>query len=224
MSRRVHGFTLLELIIGAAITSVLLAALYGSLSGVLGLQRQSHAALERDLPEAAAAGVIKRDLANMVVPTGLLGDTILGEEDTESGQRHDTLEFCTTTGTVGENTAYPNIQKVEYYLSDSEDDVQYTSLQLFRAVTRNLLATDSEETRTARSLLSGVESMEIEYYDGETWTTSWDSTSAETVVPKAVRVLLTLAEPMEGTSIQPVIEVVSEIPSENLAEEEDTTL
>lgn len=211
------GFTLLELIVGAAISAVLLAALYGVLSGVLGMKRRSYESMGRDLPQAAATAVLKRDIMNMVVPLGRLGDVVVGEKSSEDGRVSDTLAFCTTTGTVGETTAYPNIQKVEYYLAESEGNVEYPSAQLIRAVTRNLLTTDSEETREARSLLSGVQSMELEFYDGETWTTTWDSTTAETVVPKAVRVRLTMAERDEDSGTYPEIEVVCEVASEKVS-------
>lgn len=210
------GFTLLELIIGAAISAVLLAALYACLNGVIGLKRQSYAALDRSLPEEGATVLIKRDLMNMAVPTGLLTDTVLGQEVNENGRRYDTLSFCTTTGSVDRDYPFSTMQKVEYYLAGQVDGVDYPSAQLVRAVTRNLLSTNLDDSRTERSILSGVDSLEIEYYDGELWTTSWDSTTAETPLPKAVRMHILLQRRDQADPVEPSLDIVCQIAGESV--------
>lgn len=212
---RTAGFTLLELIIGAAISAVLLAALYACLNGVVGLKRQSYAALDRSLPEEGAALVIKRDLLNMAVPTGLLTDTVLGQEVNENGRRYDTLAFCTTTGVVDRDRPFSTMQKVEYYLVGQVDGIDYSSAQLVRAVTRNLLSTNLDDSRTERSILSGVDSLEIEYYDGQLWTTSWDATTAETPLPKAVKMHIVLQRRDPAEAVEPTLDIVCQVAGES---------
>jgi len=221
--RRTAGFTLIELLAGAAISAVLLAALYGVLSGVLRLKRSSYEALDRALPETAVAAMLKADLADMVAPAGLLSDAVYGEERNEGGARSDLLEFCTARGEVSASRPYPSVRKIEYYLATSDEETTYPSLQLMRAETGNLLATNVEDTRTVRSLLSDVYSLEFEYYDGENWTTSWDSSTAEPPLPRAVRARITLDREEPGTVERPTIEVFCEIASEAVGAAEEAT-
>lgn len=219
--RRNAGFTLIELLAGAAISAVLLAALYGVLSGVLSLRRSSYEALDQALPEAAAAAMLKADLADMVAPAGLLSDAVYGEERNEGGARSDLLEFCTARGEVSASRPYPAVRKIEYYLATSDGYATYPSLQLMRAETGNLLATNVEDTRTVRSVMSDVYSLEFEYYDGEAWTTSWDSSTADTALPRAVRARITLDRMEPGTIERPALEVFCEIASEAIGSSEE---
>ena len=64
--------------------------------------------------------------------------------------------------------------------------------QLVRTVERNLLAT-LPETPPEEPLLSGVSSMEVEFYDGQSWKDSWEVTTEDQTLPQAVRVRLLLA-------------------------------
>ncbi len=40
--------------------------------------------------------------------------------------------------------------------------------------------------------MPGVNSLTLEYFDGENWTTTWDSTQEDNTVPAAVRMTLQL--------------------------------
>ena len=108
----------------------------------------------------------------------------------------DTLEFYSRSGIISDDEPWAEIQKVEYYLAEPEDDneeVESGGMVFLRAITRNLLATVMEEPDEKR-FLSGVQSLEISYYDGNSWLDSWDSTTSENKTPEAVKFNISFVE------------------------------
>ncbi|MCW5557243.1 MAG: hypothetical protein KIT22_05340, partial [Verrucomicrobiae bacterium] len=57
-----------------------------------------------------------------------------------------------------------------------------------------------------------VERFNLSFYDGSRWRTYWDSTNETTLVPKAVKVELFLAEPEEDTPGRGVVSQQNRVP------------
>lgn len=179
----------MEVLVATAIFSILLAAINATFFSAYRLRAKTNRLLERIMPVNQALGIIKKDLKG-IVPTG---GTMMGQFicDSTGNSRLGRLDFNTTTGTILSNSYWGDIQTVSYYLKepDSLDSTNTLGMDLIRGVTRNqlpVLTSEIEET----PLLQGVDSLEFEFYDGTEWKTSWDSSTADPVMPVAVRVTL----------------------------------
>ena len=190
------GFTLIEVLSGMTIAAVLLASLYSVFAGVMNLREKTFQDVESRLPRSYVSDILARDLRNMAAPGGELAGNILGNKEESQGYRMDTLEFYSRSGIISDDEPWAEIQKVEYYLAEPEDDneeVESGGMVFLRAITRNLLATVMEEPDEKR-FLSGVQSLEISYYDGNSWLDSWDSTTSENKTPEAVKFNISFVE------------------------------
>lgn len=88
------------------------------------------------------------------------------------------------------------IKKIDYVLVKATDSDQMT---LVRNVTDNLLALVEPDPRQ-EVICRGVHSFTVQYYDGTTWATDWDSTQQDNNLPIAVEVTLELDGP-DKTSV-----------------------
>jgi general secretion pathway protein J len=217
---RTGGFTLLELLIAVVVFSIVLAAINAVFYGALRLQNKTTSSLDESWPLRHALSLLQQDLANIVTPAGPLSGTLqtsrLGGQSTatttatpnqamlnQPGQG--SPEFHTATGVIDELSPWAEVQKVTYYLMPSTNGSY--GKELVRGVTRNLLPSLQEQP-VLTPLLTGVQSIFFYYYDGNQWQDSWDSTTATTSLPKAIKVQLLLAS-RESTLNQPApIELV----------------
>jgi type II secretion system protein J len=111
----------------------------------------------------------------------------------------------TATGVIDETSPWAEIQKVAYYLVDPTNNTP--GKELYRSVTRNLLPVVEDESDD-QWLMSGVEDLVFQFYDGMDWQDSWDSTTSETNLPLAIKVQLELAQPATALERPPAIELV----------------
>ena len=206
------GFTLIEVLVASTISAVLVVALYGVFRGALSLRESTHERLDGTLSRAYASQTLRRDFAAMAPPSGILAGPLFGERDEENAQRSDSLEFYTASAVIEAGQPWGDIQKIEYRLSEDYSSGSEEGRDFVRAVTRNLLASTIEEA-PEEALLTGVESLEFSYYDGEVWEESWDSAARENQSPLAVRVRIAFVS-IEGAArnarpLERVFEVVS---------------
>lgn len=183
---RAAGFTLIEVLVASTISAVLIVALYAVFHGALSLRESTYERVDDSLPRSYASQALQRDFAAMTPPSGILAGPLLGERGEDKARRRDSVEFYTASAVVGDGEPWGDIQKVEYRLAENDSPDSDEGSDFVRVVTRNLLATTIEEPPEQR-LLTGVESLEFSYYDGEVWQESWDSTAHEDESPQAVR-------------------------------------
>ena len=235
-SRR-SAFTLLELLLAVAAFAIVLAAINSVFYSGLKLRNRSAASLEKSLPLAQAFTVLKRDLANLALPTTnetrLVGELQSSPTGTSSGSgsgpssqpRFGSLagatggasgqaaqvspDFYTLSGLLDTTSPWPNVQKVAYLLVDSTNR-SALGKNLIRAVTRNLLpAGGFEEAPVEQLLLTDVEDVFFLYHDGTDWVDSWDSTADETMkFPRAIKVQIQLAAETRASQQAPLELVV----------------
>ena len=210
VSRWSRGFTLLEVLVATSIFVVLVGALYSLLYGALRLRERTYEVTEAGLPKDYVALLIKRDLANIAAPVALLAGPMIGEKDEQGEQRLDRLELHTTSGIVNDTAPWGDVQKVEYYLAQARGYDESEGNELVRAVTRNLLASTTEEPEE-EWLLSGVQSLQFGYFDGEYWQDVWDSTTQENETPLAVRLHMEFVPPEQGERERRPIDLICEI-------------
>ena len=112
------------------------------------------------------------------------------------------LDFFSTTGAINDNAPWGDIQEVFYQLTSATDRKQASGLDLVRYVNRNLLATTALAPEP-QVLLSDVQAVEFEFYDGFEWRNSWDTSLTDTNLPVAVRITIHQAVARDDTARKP---------------------
>ena len=202
---RQRAFTLLELLLAVLVFAIVLAAVHTVFFTAFKLRKRTTDAIERSLPLQQALGVIKRDLVNLVPPGGLLAGalqstptistTASGVRVSNSLSRQNGPQFFTAVGIVDDNAPWGEIERVSYYLANPTNDTP--GQDLFRSVARNLLPVSQDQTDD-QFLLSGVEAITFQYYNGTAWQDTWDSTTLDSAtgltnnLPSAIKLQLQL--------------------------------
>ena len=218
----VRAFTLIELLRARVLVGLVLAAVSSVFFGAFGLRQRTQALVDEGLPIQHALDVIRRDLAGLVQPGGIMTSNLITDASSltaVSGQRV-SPPLYTGTGTINDFAPWADIQCVTYYLRPPTNRVANGGFDLFRMLNRNLLPVNTDMPEE-QWLMTGVERMEFSYYDGTQWKLTWNSTNDATVLPKAVKVDIQLAPPVEvaasgvrrNTSRQahPKIELISPV-------------
>jgi type II secretion system protein J len=193
---------LLEVLLAVLVFSIVLAAIHTVFFSAFKLRNKTSEAIERSLPLQQAIAIIKRDLANLVPPGGTLSGALQSTPTTASGSgmagslgRQNGPQFYTAVGLEDDNAPWAEVERVSYHLAAATNNTP--GLDLYRSVTRNLLPLTQDETAD-QFLLSGVESIAFQYYDGNAWKDTWDSTQADTTtgltnnLPRAIKLELAL--------------------------------
>lgn len=190
---RVHsaGFTMIELLMAAAASTLVLLALYGVFGRAMRLRDDATERVRVARLRSRAVNLIRNDLRNALVSGGTLAATLQGSATPPQGSRFPGyLKLTTTTGApdeAGGDQPAGDVQQVEYYLANDPDAGGREAGTLVRTVDRALLA-PLRETPREQPILSGVQSLEVSFYDGQTWNNSWEVTDDDKTLPQAVRV------------------------------------
>lgn len=204
--RRQRAFTLLELLVATSVAAIVLLVINATFFGALRLNNTTHDRIDHDLEVQRAIGVVRRDLAGIMLPSSssssssVLAGPLSTESSTStsldvSGGERITPDIYTSSGRVDGWTPFGDVQMVSYFLTSATDGSRAKSL--VRVVTRNLLPVQ-DATTEEQTLLAGVNTAAIDYFDGTDWTDTWDSSSTSTL-PSAIRFSLTL-EPRDSAT------------------------
>jgi hypothetical protein len=104
---------------------------------------------------------------------------------------------------------------VTYFLATPTNNSP--GLDLFRSVTRNLLPV-AQEVAEDQYLMGGVDAITYQYYDGNSWKDTWDSTTEDTTtgltnnLPRAIKVALALRLDGQGRGTPAPVELIVPIP------------
>jgi prepilin-type N-terminal cleavage/methylation domain-containing protein len=203
------GFTLLELLLAMGIVSMLMLALYASLSIVVRARESAAAAVAPVKSALQAADFLRQDFES-IQPPGLVENGQLSGEFVGTSQGGaDMLDFYCIGNDAGWNLA-PVAAPVLGRMASAAPvtDVPWSEGSrhvvimlrtdtdpptLVRDVTRNLLATvlpDPDEEIICRN----VKSFTLRYYDGVNPDPqeSWDSTALNNALPVAVEMTLVM--------------------------------
>ena len=192
MRARASGFTLIELSLALVAGSFILLAIYGVFSRVVHLRDDVIERTREIRVRTHVANVIRNDLRGARYSGGTLAASLVGGAQAQSGGFPGYLRFTTTTARDvdhGDDVPSADIQEVEYYVTaDPGATTGPKSGQRVRTVSGDLLA-PTRQTPPEEPLLAGIESMEVTFFDGNTWQTSWD-VSQDPTLPQAIRVRL----------------------------------
>jgi prepilin-type N-terminal cleavage/methylation domain-containing protein len=230
------GFTLLELLLAVAAFALVLAAINGVFYGALKLRNKAVAGFDESLPLQQTLSILKRDIANIVVPGGKLSGTLqtsantgINSTDTSSSSSSTSSSssgvsastsvndgmllgqssptFYTATGSLDETSPFAEVQKVSYQLVSSTN-LSSTGRDLVRSVTRNLLPSLQAQA-VKQSLLTGVQSITFQFHDGSQWRETWDSTTEDSPrLPRAIKVQLQMAAEQDAPTLPTPVQLV----------------
>jgi type II secretion system protein J len=219
---RCGAFTLFELLLAVAVFAVVLLAIHTVFYSALSLRNRTTAQLEQSVPIQHALDIIKRDLANLMPPGGtfsgpfqsvLLSGSGFGPSSPASSNSYRAFlpgavvspDLYTTTGLINDLAPWGEIVRVNYYLADPTN--HSPGRDLVRAVTRNLLPV-LEDQPEHQWLLGGIDDLAFLFFDGLEWVDDWDSTTAATPLPSALKIQLWLSTPNATRAASDPIELV----------------
>ena len=205
------GFTLIEMILAIGVAAIVLIVVNAALFTSLHLRNDTADMVDEATPVDATVTFLKRDLACCVAPTNgttkiLSGGFRVGNGLSSVGVSDSVLvEMFTADAALSSSQPWGEIQRVTYELKNPTEATA-NGKDLYRSVTRNLLAT-STAMAEEQFMLSGVASVKFSAYDGSQWQETWDTTSVSSVntnLPAAVKVDIQMA----GANSQPIEIVV----------------
>ena len=203
-----RGFTLLELLIATAVGAVVLLAIQTTYFGALRLHNTTHDRIAEDLVVQRTLGIIRRDLAGIMLPGGTLSGQLQSDSFSSSltGSYGDrvTPDVFTNSGKIDGWNPFSEVQMVAYYLAPASGGEK--GRDLIRVVTRNLLPVQ-ESVPEEQVVLHGVESASMMFYDGLAWIDLWDSEATSTL-PTALKFSLVMASRDGGQSTLAPIDLV----------------
>jgi type II secretion system protein J len=189
---RYKAFTLLELLVAMTLMVVAASCLYSALYTGFRARRSALSAVEPTSLAINAIELLKQDIYGVLPPRGVLAGAFLGTDSTGAkGTDADSLEFYTTHIYADEDHPVGGMGKIELLL-EQDSDCDRENYRLIRRVTTNLLpprATEAEEQVLCRH----VTSLNLRYFDGESWLDEWDSTADANSLPLAVEIEIQIA-------------------------------
>ena len=180
---------MIEVLIAVGIFAIVLAAINTVFYSALRLRNRSAAAFDEALPVQQTLAIIKRDLANLVVPGGTLSGSLQTTTISNTVASQASPDFYTSVGLMDNMVPWGDIERVSYVLVDSTNRAH--GMDLYRAVTRNLLS-QTQDPPVQQRLMGGVHGLVFYFYDGAQWIDWWDS-AAQTNLPLAIKVQIQLA-------------------------------
>lgn len=163
-----RGFSLAETLIALAIAALILAGLGSTLHAVFTAARTVQAAAARD----RLAGVLLDRLGRELGSTLATADSPLIGADHD---RADTISFWTA--------AYGAPRRVHYFWHENR----------LERIEENPLSRETPR----RIAISGLESLNLRYHDGEEWRESW----SETAPPRGVALAITIQGREDGVIV-----------------------
>lgn len=193
-----RGFTLMELLVAMVLMVSVAACLYTALYTGFRAHRSALQAVEPTLQALNAIELLKEDILGVTPPgdSNSLAGAFVGEDDAGiKGVDTDSLEFYTTHVYADEESVHGGIGKVALFLEEEDAQDQqrnFTTYKLLREVSTNLLSPRTEEP-LEQVLCRDVVSLNLRYYDGESWVEEWDSSADANSLPQAVEVDIQIA-------------------------------
>jgi type II secretion system protein J len=189
------GFTLLELIVAIALMDLIALTLYSSMNIAFKTKQNTLAALEPYQSVTPIFEIIRKDLASVMNPDGILAGVFVGENVSFANlQDADTLSFYSAAYQPKENEIASNVIHVQYGL---ETDYERNQVVLKRFTTQNILsptAIEPDEEVIGRNIAG----FDIQYYDGTAWLDAWDSSEQNNTLPWGVRVTISILDENRG--------------------------
>jgi prepilin-type N-terminal cleavage/methylation domain-containing protein len=178
---RSRAFTLLETLLAVTLMAVVAAAAYGLLHGGMTARRVVNQGAVEGRSLALALDQVARCVESATGPRGVLAGEFTGD-DLADGV-HDVLTFHCVLDALG--SEWGDVRRVRFFVEPDDSG----SPCLYRGLTSNLLSTTTA-AEDVQVLCRDVAGFDVEYFDGQDWLESWNSSENGNRLPAAVRVSL----------------------------------
>jgi type II secretion system protein J len=195
--RDLTAFTLMEVMLAAAVSAITLAAIGGVFYSAIRLRERTVALLDQTAPLYQAVGFLRRDLAGAVQPGGTLSGDFRGGMISSGTFQGQGLQFSTTTGIIRDTAPWGDLQQVTYQLRDPAIRTAGGGKELIRSLNRNLLSTLDQEP-VDQFLMGNISKFEFSCFDGSNWRDTWDTSVSDTNLPTAVKISIQFAGNTSG--------------------------
>jgi len=202
-----RGFTLIEVLLAAVAGAMILAATYTVFSQAIHLRDLATDRTQAARVSAVASDILRNDINNGLVSGGVIANLLEASGSSQSSRFPGYLRLTTTTGDMTAGEVAGDVQEIEYYIAEDEFAAQRDSGVLIRAVRRNLLS-EFQETATEQRIVAGVSSLQVSFFDGQSWLDTWEVTDEDNTTPTGVRVVITRAADPLAKSAPAPIEIV----------------
>ena len=222
-----RGFTLIEIILATALSTVVALAV----ASVLSTQFSARNRLRQRSDQRALLGALERrirgDLNSVIPPGGLYASGLVGEDSVAAGQGESLLspellqiaEAATTplgeplpiserdrltlavwppARTFGEE-APEGEGAIWQVVYSIDDDPETPERGLIRHVQRVRDLTSGTDPALPEELAPEVVGFQLSFFDGENWQTTWDSSGTDTL-PTSIAIELVVAREAKGSS------------------------
>jgi len=184
-------FTLLELLVAAVASSVLMSALL-VLSGVAWkLQLRSQEQQLQEAPREVVFAQLRQELSAAVPSAGVIAEPFVGEMVRNGGIFLDSLAFTAAVGTALPTTFGSELVRIDYSLRPCQQ--RLGTYHLLRRQWPIPLAIQ-RGTPEEMVMLSDVVGLQLRFFAGGNWFDSWDSTLHDNQLPEAVHLRLDFAD------------------------------
>lgn len=203
-SRKYKAFTMLELLVAMALMVIIASCLYTALYTGFRAKRSAMSAVEPTSFAINAIELIKQDAHGILPSGGTLAGSFIGNDSLGvNGVDADSLEFYTTHIYSQNDHPVGGLGKIELALEEDTDS-EKDNYRLVRRITTNLLSPrviDPEEQVLCRN----VRSLNMRYFDGDSWVEEWDSTADANSLPLAMEIDIQVLYNTNGSNIEPQI-------------------
>jgi len=186
-SRDSDAFTLIEILLASVGAAIIFAAIYGVFTNAMHLRQKATARIHDAELRARAFHVMQADLRDAEITGGVLASSLTTSQTANQSQFPGYIKFTTSNAEIIDGQVGGDVQEIEYYIINTPNGADRNSGTLVRTVNRNLLAT-TQDLPPQQEILDGVTSMEVDFYDGSTWQTTWALADPNDILPQAVRV------------------------------------
>lgn len=205
--RRRKGFTLLEVVLASTASALVLIAIYGVFFRAVKMRDDATERAREARLRARAISIIRDDLRSGFISGGFIAGTLLAGAENSRSNFPGSLRLTTAAAPRSVEELVGDVQEVEYYIVTDPDAVSRNAGVLVRAVDRDIMEPIRPEIVPER-VLGNVASMEVSFFDGAAWLTTWEVTETDTTVPKAIRVRLVPGIPEGNQRVQAPIDIV----------------
>ncbi len=224
------AFTLIEILLASVAAAMILVVINAIFVRAIHLRDNATERVRTTRLRVRAERAIRDDLQSALVSGGILASTLYGGSTSTGGPGGASfpgyLKLTTTNGRSAGGAVASDVQQVEYYVvrdPNATGESASNRGMLVRAVTRDLLASTTAVSKE-ETVLNGMQSLGVEFYDGTSWVSSWEfdsdtaaasaSTDGTTIttgnatLPDAIRVSAHLLPAKPGGPTPPPVEVL----------------
>ena len=228
------AFTLIEILLASVAAAMILVVINGLFVRAIHLRDSATTRVRDTRLRERAERALRDDLQSSLVSGGILASTLEGGTNSAGGPSGAMfpgyLKLTTTNAQSASGTVGSEVQQVEYFIEKDPHGGAAVGEGgvLVRAVTRDLLATTPTASKQ-EVILTGVQGMQVQFYDGANWQDTWefnsDSASAaaaassgtssgatlttgNSTLPVAIRVDVRQAASKPGALAPPPVEVL----------------